>query len=94
MGKFDKGRQLLKEQLEALGDIDVEFPGVSASGKALVSFKHIACGTEQVWQAANAKKSLANNPDYAPCSKCGGARRAAKATEGWVAAVEAKRATA
>lgn len=44
-----------------------------------------SCGTEQTWVYGNILKRLREDPDIIPCSACGGKRRAANATAGYVA---------
>ncbi len=78
--QFDKARNETKTLMEAVGLSNVSFPGIDKSGKAQVLFTHTECGTEQTWQLGNVKKRLKADPNTAPCSKCGGKRRAMIAT--------------
>lgn len=83
--KYKDSRDAIKKSLEDIGHTDVQFTGILNSGKISVTFTHAVCGTRQTWQASNVTKVMKADPNTAPCSKCGGKRRAAKATAGFVA---------
>jgi hypothetical protein len=78
-------RNRIKASLEALGHVNIHFPEVLKNGKIAVQFTHSVCSTEQSWQASNITKRLAADPTIAPCRVCGGKRRAALGSAGYIA---------
>jgi hypothetical protein len=78
--RYDNVRAQTKLLLETLGHTNVVYGGFDKNGKVQVTFTHSVCGEEQVWQASNITKRLKIDPNTAPCSKCGGKRRAMIAT--------------
>ncbi len=71
--------------IESLGYTDIKNVGISKNNKPQWTFVHPDCGTEQTWVFGNLLKRIKADPDYIPCSKCGGKRRAQKALDGYLA---------
>jgi excinuclease UvrABC ATPase subunit len=64
---------------------NVTGPEIDKNRHRTWSFVHRECGTKQTWVYGNITKRLQEDPDIIPCSSCGGKRRAANATAGFVA---------